>query len=48
MTLSVPEEMETYESTMTEAYLKAKQQVQLSLATFTHEITNEILSTLFL
>lgn len=39
-TLSIPEEMEAYESTMTEAYLKAKQQVELSSATFTHGATN--------
>jgi len=45
--LSIPEEMEPYESTMPEAYLKAKQQVELSSATFTHRITKAILSSLF-
>lgn len=42
MTLGIPEEMESYESTMTENYMKAKQQVRLSSALFTRGITNDI------
>lgn len=46
MALNIPEEMEPYESTMTENYLKAKQQVELSSAPFAHGIANDICSTL--
>lgn len=42
MTLGIPEEMESYESTMTENYMKAKQLVRLSSALFTHGVTNDI------
>lgn len=42
MTLGIPEEMESYESAMTENYMKAKQQVRLNSALFTHRITNDI------